>query len=259
MEELLNSVKAFTEERMGEFADNGIPESEFPVVTLADFLEDIVLLSNVDVAEDKDSNNKVALMTVHSAKGLEFPYVYVAGCEENLFPNIGMLSSKQEIEEERRLFYVAVTRAKKAVSISFAASRMRNGEHKSNPPSRFVREINPAFVENPFDDEPFSLGGFARGGGALVQALGLAVAPREVILGSGFGSGSGLWRWLFRLSQPLAVLPAPALLPPPPLLLLLLLSLLLLLPPLELWPNPKPPIIDSNFVPAHDRSYEGKG
>lgn len=243
VEELLNSVKAFTEERMGEFADNGIPESEFPVVTLADFLEDIVLLSNVDVAEDKDSNNKVALMTVHSAKGLEFPYVYVAGCEENLFPNIGMLSSKQEIEEERRLFYVAVTRAKKAVSISFAASRMRNGEHKSNPPSRFVREINPAFVENPLsDDEPFSLGGFGSRGG-FGSGGGAGGSSRGGYSGSGFSSGSGSRggysgsRSSSRGASGASSRSSTSTSPSPS-------------SAGVVRTNPKPPIIDSNFVPV---------
>ena len=153
VDELLNSVENLIEDRQSEFADNGVPEDEFPTVTLADFLEDTALLSNVDVTSDEDTNNKIALMTVHSAKGLEFPYVFVAGCEENLFPGGGMLASKFDIEEERRLFYVAVTRAKRAVSISFASTRMRNGKHESNEPSRFVREIDPACVENPLPND----------------------------------------------------------------------------------------------------------
>ena len=158
IEELLNSVEGFIEERQDDFADNGIPEGEFPVVTLADFLENTALLSNVDSTSGEETNNKVALMTVHSAKGLEFPYVYVAGCEENLFPGGGMLASKQDIEEERRLFYVAMTRAKKAVAVSFASTRMRNGKHESNPPSRFVREIDEKYLVNPLPkDDPFGL------------------------------------------------------------------------------------------------------
>ena len=165
IEELLNSVEAFIEDRQDDFADNGIPEDEFPVVTLAEFLENTALLSNVDTASEEDTNNKVALMTVHSAKGLEFPYVYVAGCEENLFPRGGMLASRQDIEEERRLFYVAVTRAKKAVGLSFAVTRMRNGKHESNPPSRFVHEIDEKYVENPLPkDDPFDSAPFRRFG-----------------------------------------------------------------------------------------------
>ena len=121
-----------------------------------DFLENVSLLSNVDVAEgEEDTNNKVALMTAHSSKGLEFPYVFVAGMEENLFPSATMLSVKSEVEEERRLFYVAVTRAKRAVALSYAGTRMRNGKHESNAPSRFLKEIDPRFLENPLDEEDF--------------------------------------------------------------------------------------------------------
>ena len=155
LDELLNSVQAFIEDRQDEFADNNLSEDEFPVVTLADFLENTALLANVDIADDEDTNNKVALMTVHSAKGLEFPCVYVAGLEENLFPGGGMLARPSDIEEERRLFYVALTRAKKSVSVSFAATRMRNGRHESNPPSRFIREIDEKYVQNPLPKSDF--------------------------------------------------------------------------------------------------------
>lgn len=151
VEELVNSVEAFIEERqeeMDEFDENA-------VFTLDDFLENVTLLSNVDVNEDEDTNNKVAMMTVHSAKGLEFPYVFVAGMEENLFPSQNMMLSLQDIEEERRLFYVAVTRAKKAVALSYAVTRMRNGKHESNPPSRFIKEIDSQYIENPLSDEDF--------------------------------------------------------------------------------------------------------
>ena len=88
-------------------------------------------------------------MTVHSSKGLEFPYVYVAGMEENIFPSGGFMASETEIEEERRLFYVAMTRAKKAVSFSFAQTRTRNGKHESNSPSRFVKEVDSQYIANP--------------------------------------------------------------------------------------------------------------
>ncbi|MBQ2090234.1 MAG: UvrD-helicase domain-containing protein [Bacteroidales bacterium] len=173
VEELINSAKAFVEEQhntyiedkmvAGEINDaDEISEENLPLVTLGDYLENISLLSAVDVS-DEESSNKVALMTVHSAKGLEFPYGYIAGCEENLFPGGGMLASPAEIEEERRLFYVALTRAQKVVDLSFATTRMRNGKHESNAPSRFVKEINPSFISNPLgrdddgdvDDGPF--------------------------------------------------------------------------------------------------------
>lgn len=124
--------------------------------TLGDFLENISLLSNVDVEDEEDTNNKIVLMTVHSAKGLEFPYVYVAGLEENLFPTGGMLASPADIEEERRLFYVAMTRAKKAVCLSFANTRMRNGKHESNSPSRFIKEIDSEYVANPLRNDDFA-------------------------------------------------------------------------------------------------------
>ena len=88
-------------------------------------------------------------MTVHSSKGLEFPYVFVAGMEENIFPSGGFMAAESEIEEERRLCYVAMTRAKKVLQISFAQTRTRNGKHESNSPSRFVREIDPQYLANP--------------------------------------------------------------------------------------------------------------
>ena len=161
IEELLNSITQFIEERHGEYREEILSDGEdidedridYPLVTLGDFLENISLLTSVDMEDGDDSANKVALMTVHSAKGLEFPYVFVAGMEENLFPSAGMLASPVDIEEERRLFYVAMTRAKKAVMLSFANTRMRNGKHESNSPSRFIREIDTRYVENPIGRE----------------------------------------------------------------------------------------------------------
>ena len=157
LDELLNSVAVFVEERKNEILE----ESEFsgegpvtePVVTLDEFIENVSLLSNVDIAEDEDTNNRVALMTVHSAKGLEFPYVFIAGLEENLFPGSGVLMSIVQLEEERRLFYVALTRAMRNVTLSFAHSRMRNGKSESNSPSRFIREIDSRYISNPLAAE----------------------------------------------------------------------------------------------------------
>ncbi len=158
VEELVNSVQAFVEERREEAED--IPSDA--VFTLDDYLENVSLLSNVDMTDDEDSSNRVSLMTVHSAKGLEYPYVFVTGLEENLFPSLSMLSSRQDIEEERRLFYVAVTRAKRSLTLSLASTRMRNGKHEQNPPSRFLYEIDSRYYENPLpkgdadlDDGPF--------------------------------------------------------------------------------------------------------
>ena len=160
LDELLNSVAQFVEERQEEAEDYAAEGGVVGVFTLDDFLENVSLLSNVDVAEEEgETNNKVALMTAHSSKGLEFPYVFVAGMEENLFPSATMLSVRQEVEEERRLFYVAITRAKKAVALSFAGTRMRNGKHESNVPSRFLKEIDPRYIENPLDEEDFDNSG----------------------------------------------------------------------------------------------------
>ena len=152
VDELINSVAVFVEERQEEAEESGENLSGV-VFTLDDFLQNVSLLSNVDVSEDQDTNNKVSLMTVHSSKGLEYPYVYIAGLEENLFPSLSLLSSKQDVEEERRLCYVAVTRAQKAVTLSFSSSRMRNGKHESNSPSRFIKEIDPVFIENPLSSD----------------------------------------------------------------------------------------------------------
>ena len=165
IEELVNSVKSFVEDRHNAYVEemmaegtlqdgSEVADSDLPVVTLGEYLEDISLLSAVDVDEE-ESSNKISLMTVHSAKGLEFPYVYVAGMEENLFPSGGMLASPSDIEEERRLFYVALTRAKTSVGLSFTQTRMRNGKHESNAPSRFLREIDKRYLANPLRDEDF--------------------------------------------------------------------------------------------------------
>ncbi len=162
LDELLNSVAVFVEERQEEAMDADElqePGAAMPVFTLDDYVENVSLLSNVDVSSDENDDNKVALMTVHSAKGLEFPYVFVAGMEENLFPSMSMTSSANDVEEERRLFYVAMTRAKKAVVLSFAGTRMRNGKHESNAPSRFLREIDPSYIENPLPDREFDSSG----------------------------------------------------------------------------------------------------
>ena len=159
IEELFNGVKAYVEERhsimLEDMMADGIVEDgcevtaeDMPPVSLSDYLENVSLLSAVDVDEE-DASNKISLMTVHASKGLEFPYVYVVGMEENIFPSGGWLASESEIEEERRLFYVAMTRAKKALYLGFAQTRMRNGKHESNSPSRFVREIDVKYIENP--------------------------------------------------------------------------------------------------------------
>jgi len=164
IEELLNGVKSFIEERQNDYfeemvVDGAIAEGaelsagDLPTVTLNDYLENVSLLSAVDVEDEEGGNNKISLMTVHSSKGLEYPYVYVAGMEENIFPSGGFMSSESEIEEERRLFYVAMTRAKKNLVLSFAQTRMRHGKTESNSPSRFIREIDQRYILNPLSME----------------------------------------------------------------------------------------------------------
>jgi Superfamily I DNA and RNA helicases len=123
------------------------------LISLDLYMQNVSLLSDVDTSDDIDDKNKISLMTVHSAKGLEFPYVYIIGAEENLFPSCSSSSSDSEIEEERRLFYVAMTRAKESVKISFAHSRIKWGSHVNNEPSRFIKEIDSCYIVNPLSQE----------------------------------------------------------------------------------------------------------
>ena len=164
VDELLNSVKSYIDERHneifeemqaeGEISDGvELSASDLPAVTLNDYLENVSLLSAVDIEDEEGGNNKISLMTVHSSKGLEYSYVFVAGMEENIFPSGGFLAAEHEIEEERRLFYVAMTRAKKALNLTFAQTRMRNGKHESNSPSRFIREIEVKYIMNPLTSD----------------------------------------------------------------------------------------------------------
>jgi DNA helicase-2/ATP-dependent DNA helicase PcrA len=106
-------------------------------------MEDIALLTDAEEEEEKPGeNDKVVMMTVHAAKGLEFPYVFVVGLEENLFPSQMALSDRKDLEEERRLFYVAVTRAERSLTLSYSQSRYKFGQLLYSEPSRFILEIN---------------------------------------------------------------------------------------------------------------------
>ncbi|MDR2413452.1 MAG: UvrD-helicase domain-containing protein [Odoribacteraceae bacterium] len=138
VEELLNAVKAFSEAAYKENNED----------RLARFLSEIALLTDQD-NEKSDDTPKVTLMTVHSAKGLEFPTVCVVGLEEALFPSVQSVYSAENLEEERRLFYVALTRAEKRLILSHALTRYRNGEITSPRPSRFIGEITPCFISAP--------------------------------------------------------------------------------------------------------------
>ncbi|RYF15712.1 MAG: ATP-dependent DNA helicase [Flavobacteriales bacterium] len=134
IQELLNGIKEFAERE--DIEDR----------SLAIFMQDIALLTNDDKDKDKDADT-VSLMTIHSAKGLEFKNVFIVGLEENLFPSQMSLTSRTDLEEERRLFYVAITRAEKKLTITYATSRYRWGTLTSCEPSRFINEISPAYLE----------------------------------------------------------------------------------------------------------------
>ncbi len=146
-------MKEFCEKeaQFAEIEEDGQDEQsaqDFSVRTLDQFLQQVLLLTSEDKDDDKDAD-KVSLMTIHAAKGLEFPYVYVAGLEENLFPSFMSISSRQELEEERRLFYVAVTRAEKQLTLSYAMTRYQYGNSSCQEMSRFVEEIDSKYIEMP--------------------------------------------------------------------------------------------------------------
>ena len=136
IEELLNWIRDFVEEQK-ELADaNG---------SLAEFLEDVALATDMD--KDTSDDDRVALMTIHLAKGLEFPYVYIVGLEEDLFPSAMSMNTRSELEEERRLFYVALTRAEKQAYLTYTQSRYRWGKLVDAEPSRFIEEIDEQFKD----------------------------------------------------------------------------------------------------------------
>ncbi|MFT7155178.1 MAG: DNA helicase-2/ATP-dependent DNA helicase PcrA [Parvicella sp.] len=136
IQELLNGIKEFTDEQ----------STDDIMVTLPDFMIDVALLTDADNDKPED-NDKVSLMTIHASKGLEFPQVYIVGLEENLFPSQLSVNTRAELEEERRLFYVAMTRAEDACTLSYATSRYRWGQVTSCEPSRFIEEIDEKFLD----------------------------------------------------------------------------------------------------------------
>ena len=123
-------------------------------VSLIDFLSEVSLLTDQDSDKEGDGE-KVTLMTVHSAKGLEFRNVFVVGMEENLFPSGMAGDSPRAMEEERRLFYVAITRAEEHCFLSFAKTRFRYGKMEFGSPSRFLRDIDTRFLQLPQEDGTF--------------------------------------------------------------------------------------------------------
>ena len=146
VEELINGINDFVATRKEEGLLNE--------VKLTDFLQEVALLSDLDQDKGED-DKKVTLMTIHSAKGLEFRNVFIVGMEENLFPSQMSGSSQREMEEERRLFYVALTRAEENCFLSFARSRYRYGKIEFSNPSRFLKDIDARFLDMPQEDLDF--------------------------------------------------------------------------------------------------------
>ncbi|MDP5231149.1 MAG: UvrD-helicase domain-containing protein [Cellulophaga sp.] len=146
IEELLNGIKDFVE---------GQKEVVDATGNISEFLEDVALATDLD--NDKGDDDRVALMTIHLAKGLEFPYVYIVGMEEDLFPSGMSMNTRSELEEERRLFYVALTRAEKQAYLTYTQNRYRWGKLIDAEPSRFLEEIDEQYVENltPIDNASY--------------------------------------------------------------------------------------------------------
>lgn len=136
VQELLNGIKEFTENNKDSKSGNQLPA----------YMEDIALLTDADKDED-DEKDRVSLMTIHASKGLEFPYVFLVGLEENLFPSQLSINSREEIEEERRLFYVAITRAMTQLTFSFAQTRYKYGNLLQCEPSRFLGEVDQEYLD----------------------------------------------------------------------------------------------------------------
>lgn len=140
VEELLKAIHEFCEQRANTYEQGFLP----------DFLSEVSLLTDQDTDQDSDSN-KVTMMTIHAAKGLEFAVVFIVGVEEDLFPSAYALDSDKSLEEERRLFYVALTRAEELCYISYARSRFRNGQSNFSNPSRFIKDIDAKYIEAPVE------------------------------------------------------------------------------------------------------------
>lgn len=144
IQELLNSVKEFVEQR----------DLDPQQLTLDNYLQDVSLMTGDDKDQDENAD-KVKLMTIHAAKGLEFENVYIVGVEEDLFPSRFSVTSESALEEERRLFYVAITRAEKNLAVSFARTRYRWGELSSCMPSRFLKDVDPRYLDWPDENDMF--------------------------------------------------------------------------------------------------------
>ena len=149
VEEMTNGMKEFCTQRLEEGDER---------FTLSDYLSEVSLLSDQD-SDDQESEERITLMTIHSAKGLEFRNVFVVGMEENLFPSARAMDSPRALEEERRLFYVAITRAEEHCFLSYAKMRYHYGKMEFSSPSRFLKEIDERFLERDEERRPSAYGG----------------------------------------------------------------------------------------------------
>lgn len=147
IEELLNSMQDFRHNIIEVAGEEEITEP-----SLEEWLQNISLLTDMD-SGDEEGRNWVTLLTVHSSKGLEFDHIFITGMEENLFPSVISLTSPEQVEEERRLFYVALTRAKVDATITFASTRFKWGSMEFSRPSRFLKEIDPRYLDVRYEDE----------------------------------------------------------------------------------------------------------
>jgi len=182
LEELLNAIKEFSESprvnpETGEIETN-------VVRTLDEFMQDVALLTDAD-KKDKEGEDRVTLMTVHAAKGLEFPCVYVVGMEENLFPSIQSLNSRDDLEEERRLFYVALTRAQKKLVLTYAENRYRWGNLTICEPSRFIQEVPEEYIDFP-KKQVTKKDVFLTADNFSVNLPGLNLPPKKITLPGNF-------------------------------------------------------------------------
>ncbi|RFC53109.1 ATP-dependent helicase [Brumimicrobium aurantiacum] len=172
IQELLAGIKEFSVQQ----------EEKDEKGTLSDFLIDVALLTDADKETEEDKNT-ITLMTIHASKGLEFPHVFIVGLEENLFPSQLSLTSRTELEEERRLFYVAVTRAEKTCTLSYVVSRYRWGQLVTAEPSRFIDEIDKTFVnlenETRGRSGGKSLSGYKRPSESRTAGFGKMGAPKR--------------------------------------------------------------------------------
>ncbi len=182
IEELVNGIQEYCERE--DDITPGDAEAETPdqadagpqLKTLDMFLQQVLLLTSEDKDDDKDAD-KVSLMTIHAAKGLEFPYVYVVGMEENLFPSNLSITSRQDLEEERRLFYVAVTRAEVQLTLSYAMMRFQYGNVSYQELSRFVTEIDPHYLLMPHRQSSFPKPGTFPKAAAFARRPGSTAGP----------------------------------------------------------------------------------